>query len=496
MTTTISYPTPSELLRIHIDTIRYAYRAFGGSDVEVREGSDHYRRAKANADRAAIAIANGKLSVADSNPLKAQGQALIDLASIWGIYPRPAAKAGGTVIATFAGSTITIPAGFTGTIGAQRYETISAETYAPSAPVALRALLAGPGGNQSAGATLNWESAAIGALAKTAIVDSAGIIDGAPADDQETLRARLIRRLSTPPVGGNWAMAVETAEGASSAVEAAYAYCAAQGPGSIDVVCTAAGGTRQLGTTGLDLVRGALLAAYPGQEQIVVSTVAPQEIDVVLSAVLPMALAGSGSGGGWLDAVPWPDETAKVTSYVSFTDTAVVAATSAPAVGQSIGIWDPTYLDTSVTPAKKGIMREYVVAWVGGVSGARQIQVVGGFDADPAGCYVSAGALRLSEYARAFADAVAKLGPGQKTSLPELLPRAQRQPTVEAMAGSDLSVRLLEAILGAYPEVADLEWAARYEAGTTTTRLSPSYPATTADPPRILTLGSFAIRKL
>jgi uncharacterized phage protein gp47/JayE len=491
----LTLPTPSEFLQLLLNTLAYAYQA-NGITAELGVGSDNYKRMQALADRFSIANSNLQLSLKDSNPLTATGDALASLASIFNVFPRPAGAASGNVLAPFVGASLSLPADYTGTIGAEVYKTTGAQTYLSSpATVQIQAITPGAGGNQNAGAIFTWDSATIGNLNPTAVVDGSGLRDGIEADGDEALRQRLIERLTAPATGGNWSMAVQTAENATASVEHAYASCAARGPGSLNIACTAAGGDRTLASATLDTVRSAIRAVYPGQESIVVTTVTPAPVDISLAMSLPLPLASGGIGGGWRDASPWPAADVKVTAYNSGTGVATANGTVTPIVGQSIGIWDPTYTDSTVTPPKKGLMREYSVATVGGTSGAWLITVQGGFATTPLGAYVSAGAIRLVQYARLYADRVALLGPGQTTDLPELLPRAIREPTTDVSAPSDITSKLTAAVQDAYGEISNLVLSVSYLTGTTTPATTPPLPATTANPPKVFTLKFLAFRK-
>jgi uncharacterized phage protein gp47/JayE len=486
-----AYPTPSELLATILVAIVFGYTSQGLSPPNVLPGSDHYKRAEAYSNRIAIAIANNKISAAASNPLTAVGSDLIALAAIFGLQPRPAAPAAGAVLVA-AASTVTIPAGFVGTSpDGQVYKTISTKTVANGGSVDVIALAPGFSSNQDPGTKITWSSAAIGGLAPQATVDSAGLVGGIDADNDDRLRTRLLRKLSAPPVGGNASSVGEWAEAASASVEAPYVYAGVRGPASYDVAVTAVGGTRLLAAPTLAIVRAAILAQMPGQNDLNVTSVTDQAVDVVISIDLPLPL-GAGVGGGFRDAAPWPAELAKVTAFNSGTGTATVSSTAGPVVGQSIGYWDPAYADP-VTGIVIGIMREGTVASVGGGAGAWTITLQGAWVVSPLGGYLSAGAVSLVAYAAAFAAGVALLGPGEKTSLPDLLPDAARQPaTGSGMAPPNLSHRLLDAVDLSFPEVADIDYAATYTHGTTTTQTAPIVPATTADPPGILVLGNLA----
>lgn len=499
MTTAVgesAYPTPSELRQTILDAIVFAYVAQGLNPPNVLAGSDHYKRADAYASRISIAIANNKLSAAASNPLTATGDDLVQLAALFGVQPRPAAPAAGAAAIATSG-TVNIPQGFVGSApDGQQYETVATNSgVSNGASVSLIARSPGRAGNQAPGTKLAWTSAAIANLGPTATVGPGGLVGGIDADDDARLRDRLLRKLSDPPVGGNWSSVAEWAEDASASVERAYVYPAVRGPASYDVAVTAAGGTRTLAAVTLAKIRAAILAKMPGQNDLNVTTVTPQAIDIILVLELPLPESASGAGGGWLDPVPWPTAPALVTAYNAGTGVATVAVAAAPVVGQSIGVWDPSYIDPQ-TSLPVGRMVPYTVLTVGGISGARTITVQGDWTVSPLDAYVSAGALSLAAYADTFAAAVRVLGPGEKTDLPELLPLGARHPTTDSgKAPPNLSSRLLDAVDNAFPEIADLTYAATYAAGTTTTQTGPLVPGTTADPPGIVVLGSLAFIK-
>lgn len=497
------YPTPSKLLSTMLDVLRYAYAA-RGIRVEVSKGSDHYRRAEIMAERVGMAIRLGKLAAKDASPFAAQGQALRTLAAVFRVYPRPASMSAGGVIIS-GSATVAILAGFTGTLNGQRYKVLTTAAYAPGATVQIQAVVAGSAGNAVAGALLTWESASIGALASTAVVDASGLHDGYDEDDQEALRQRLLDRLTAPSVGGNWAMVVEEAEGATAAVEKAYAFCGAQGPSSVAVCCTAKGGTRQLATATLNLVRAALTAKFPGQARILVTTPTPEPVDITMAMSVPTPIGAGGLGDGWTDARPWPAEDVVVTAFdgTKITVTLASGASETPAALQSIGLWDPTATDPAT--GLLGAMQTYIIATATNTGGTTWDITAGGAGFPTGatwvvGSYISAGCLHLAQYASAFAAEVAKLGPGQVTDQAELLPRARREPAPEDINStpSGLTSKLLRVVQdpAAFPEVSDLSWGIRYLAGTTTPASTPAVPLTTADPPHVFTINTLAFRKL
>ena len=150
-------------------------------------------------------------------------------------------------------------------------------------------------------------------------------------------------------------------------------------------------------------------------------------------------------------------------------------------------------------------MREYTVMGpVTGVSGNYGFYAMStakgttapGFGFDPTGCWISAGCTNLIRYAQAIAAKVALLGPGEKSTSPDILPRALRHPSIDVEAPNGLTKRLLDAIDETnFGEVEDCAYSVRYKTGTATTILSPDVPATTADPPNRLALKYLAFRQ-
>jgi uncharacterized phage protein gp47/JayE len=484
--TDANYPTHAEIRDGILRTIRYGF-ARRGLVANVLEGSDQWYRADALARRVSIAIANGKIGRQNMSPLDSQDDALVELASVFGVNERPASTAAGYVTIKCTG-TISIPADFQCTAGTGRkFKTTSTNaSIATAASVQVEALAAGKASNLTAGEPVTWDSAAIGQLDHQATVAAGGIDGGAEADDTETLRARLIDRLSFPATGNNWAQTKLDAENASAAVLVAFVYPAMRGPSSEDVAVVGAAGDGVLSSTTVTRVSSAILAKMPGHQNLNATGILNQELDVVLAATLPLPASAGGAGGGWRDAAPWPAENVKVTAYNPTTGVATVNGSTAPTVGAQIGLWDPT----------AAAMLEKTILTVSG-SGPWTITVEGGFGFDPTGVYISAGAVGLVAYATAaFVEfGPTKLGPGEKTTSLDILPRARRHPTTDLAYPSDLTRVALGAITKAYPEILDLDYAARFETGTTTTRTSPSIPPTTADPPRRLKVKHFAIRK-
>jgi len=492
---TINYPTAAEVRDGILRTIKLGC-ARVGIVVNVLVGSEPYVKAEALARRLVVAYANNKIALQEYSPLTATGDRLIQVAAIFGVVPRPPSTATGFVTISSTG-TVIIPAEYRAVApNGETYDTITGGSVPNGGTIEMVAVNTGTATNQKAGTKLTWTSGLVGGLGATCTVAVGGIDGGAPADDDETLRTRLLDRLANPSVGGNNASVKQTAENASAAVEAAYVYAAARGPASLDAAITKAGGDRTLSDATVALVAAAVRGALPGHVDVNITTVTAQEVDVVFRAGLPIPGTSGGAGGGWRDPVSWPQGSptpgtndGKVTAYTA--PTATVRTTTSPIVGQNIGVWDPV----------GEVMHQYTITTVGGVSGAYTIQVQGlegaaGFKSDPTGAYVSAGAFHLPSYAATMLSEVRKLGPGEKTDSPDVLPRARRYPLINHTHPTDLDARITGNIQAVHPElVFQGTGGFSVDTGTTNTRTSPGLPTTTADPPNILVLKYFAIWK-
>ena len=504
------YPTQAQLRDNMLGAIAH-YCAEQGITANVLKNSDAWIKCHAVAGQLQIAIANGAIGLEATNPLTAQGDALIKFAALYGVFPRPP-SASTCFSRVGCVGVVNIPAGFVATADdGTRFAVDVATTCIAGTPIALTALSGGASTNQAPGTNLQWENASIAGLFSRTRIDANGAVDGSDGDvtlnpdgskNVEKLRARLLRKMANPGVGGNPSQCVDWAEQSSAAVEAAYVYSAARGPSSYDIAVTRAGTDRTLSVTTTNRVLAFVTSQMPGSESINVTSISPEPLDVVLSASLPLPAIAGGAGGGWRDANPFPAEITKCTSFNSATGEATLNSTAAPQVGSHIGVWNPSATDANGDVAPK--MVEFVVSSVTGGVGAWVITVQNGFGFSPLAQYVSAGAEKLVQYAADFAAQVGKLGPGEKTSNPDILERARRFPGTEQQAPNAVTSRLLSALTervdattGAqvYPEISDLQYAARYTSGTTGTKTAPSVPLTTGDPPYVLTLASLAIIK-
>ena len=510
-----AYPTKDEIKAQLLSTYRYLF-ARAGVTVNVNRWTELDVRADAYAARASVAIANGQITSRDLNPLLATGDSLVALASIYGVEPRPASSASGYVIVRVLAPAVTvnIPTGFQCTdASGVKYATTDTNTPADLGSVLVRSVEAGSDTDLAAGSIVTWDSAAVGYLKQQAIVATGDIDGGADADDDDALRARLLRRLSFPSVGGNWAQVAEWAEASSAAISFAAVYPTARGPSSYDVAIMGDITDPVLNAAVVDAAAARVVAEMPGSANLNMTAVSEQEIDVIINLSVPLPVHVGGAGGGFKDAIPWPstnealaDTYAEVTAVLPATHEITVnsGAADAPVAGQRFALWDYAAVDGDGNPDP--VFREFSILTVGGGAGAYVLSL----DAPSSnelsfvetGMFCSAACEHMQTYGDLFRAAMGALGPGEKTDDVDILAWARRQPSPDIERPYALTSRQLSEISDARDEVADMSFAARLATGTGiagtglfTSRTTPTVPATVANAPRLLTLKHLSFRR-
>lgn len=144
----------------------------------------------------------------------AEREALLRMASLYGITPVPATFATGNVTATGTNGSVIPAETILRLDAATAYRVTTEQTIAAgTATLPVQAVLAGDEANLVEGATLSFESP-IDFVNSTATVATGGITGGVDEEGTEELRDRYLLRLREPPEGGAdqdyeaWALAV------------------------------------------------------------------------------------------------------------------------------------------------------------------------------------------------------------------------------------------------------------------------------------------------
>lgn len=463
----------------------------GVTSPNVTPGSDAYVEAQAFANELAVVEANAVIKCDELMEDTATGEALERLANRRGLSKRAAAgSAGPIVFDSSADSLVAVDAELIDGAGL-RYKVIVGGTYSDGDTIPITAIDTGDATNLAEDDSLRWVSAPPFS-APTALVGVGGLVNGVDAEDDETLRARLLARMQSPPGGGNAQHVAELAEAASPSVQKAFTYPAIEGPGTFHVAVVAAPtATNKSRAIAAATLTGTITPYVQGNvpEHVysVITNATDTNTDVAIALTLPSATTGSppGPGGGWVDGSPWPSVDG--TSYFKVTVTAVVSTTSftvdaqtAPTPNVSRIAW--------LSPTEWKLYTAVVTAFTGAV-GAYDITIDTPFVGITTGCYVWPQCAKQDTYVAALLAAYQLMGPGEKSANASALVRGFRHPPVSTSWPSSLGPHILRALADAGDEVFATQFLYRSD-GTTTINgasgiVSAQVPASVSDPPNI-----------
>jgi uncharacterized phage protein gp47/JayE len=470
-------------------TLRSALIARGVPSPNVGPDSDEYVRATAVANELAVVEANAVIKTDALMPDTATGTDLDVRMATYGLTRRAAAPSTGNIVLSSTAATL-VPTGAQLVDGAGLvYKVATGGTYASGASIPIIAVSTGSGTNHAAGDSLSWQ-AAPAYSAPTALVDVGGLVNGGDAEDDETARARLLARIQTPPRSGNWQHVADIIMASHPSVQYAFVYPAIQGGATVHAAVTASptssSKSRDLASTTLvSTVVPYTTGALPEHVALTLTTVTNQPTDVAIGLALPASQAASppGPGGGWLDAVPWP--TAVATGYVpvvgspTSTTSFAVAADNYPAVGTRIAWLSPitwtlyTATVVSVVALSYPITITIDTPWPGLVAGG----------------YIFPQAVNTAAYVAAWLQAMALMGPGEKSTNASALIRGFRHPTPNLAWPYKLGPTQLRALSNVGPEVLDVSYLSRSNS-------IPTVPGAVTSAPYILTPNNFGLYPL
>jgi hypothetical protein len=468
-----------------------------GPAPDIAPGSDMYILCSAVATELAPAMANTVISSDENMPdtCTFEGGGLQRWMGAVGLSRNPAIGSSGNI--TFSSSVATSPGVFIPTgaqlqdTSQQLYQVIVGGDYYDQQQIPITSLSLGAGTVHANGDTLTWVNGPPFS-AKTVQVGSPGGSDGltggADAEDTPTGRTRLLTRLQNPPSSGNWSATVGFAESSTPAVEKAFCYPAAQGPATTHVAVTSRATptlrTRDVPTTVLNAtVIPFTQGLLPEHVYSLITTVNNVTANASVLLSIPSAPTASppGPGGGWINGTPWPSSiggTAPVTSSTVVSSTHfTVNATTAP----QAGVTQVSYLDPTTWTLYTAI-----VTAVSGTSGAYVITLSAPFVNVAIGSVIFPASQNQAVYVAAFLAAFAAMGPGEKTTLAAVLPRAFRHPTPAGSWPNTLGPNVLKAINSCSAEVLDVQWV--YRSSTTT-----PVPVSILYPPSILVPGNLGL---
>lgn len=471
--------------------IRSGLIARGVTNPNVLPGSDFYIEAQAIANQLAVIEANAVIKADEMMPDTATSDALARICAIFGIVKQAASGSTGSVtITASAAATIATSDKLVDGQGLT-YQVSTGGTYNSGDSVPIYAVSTGKATNLDAGAVLRWIATPAFCDEKTTVT-AGGLVNGADAEDDEALRARLLSLLQNPPASGNAEAVAEWAEASTGSVQKAFPFPAIQGPSSVHVAVTAAptstNKSRQLAAATISgTVSPYVQGKLPEHAYSVITTVTDVNADVAFALSLPEAPTASppGPGGGWINGTPWPSPDGSSTfrctvTGVTSTTVFTVDATTSPTANVSEICWLSPY-DWTLRSAR--------VTAVSGTSGAYTITLDKPFPSIATGCYIWPRCQNAQDYVDAVLAAFALMGPGEKTSNVSALVRGFRHPRSAAGWPMTLGSHLTAALVDAGDEVQGASFYHRTDGTTTVTgsssTVTPQVPASVTDPPRI-----------
>jgi len=301
---------------------------------------------------------------------------------------------------------------------------------------------------------------------------------------------RVLSALRSPPGGGNPSELAKAAQSVGAFVQACFVYPAANGPGTMHAaVCGAATSTnasRSVAASNVAIALAAVTAETSGDVEVVLTSTVDSPTAVTFLMTIPAAVGAGSSGGGWVDAVPFPRPYTGQTGVVvagatSTTDITLNSLAALPAIGQTVAYINETTLQLYTARILTIPMTSGAGPYLAEVTLDAPLVGIG------AGSYVFPAAARTQAYLSAALAAFAALGPGEKTNIAGLLPRAYRWPARAAAWDYTLGPKFLRALENAGDEVLDVAWLNQNFGQTT-----PALPAAISGAPSIFTPSAIA----
>ncbi len=230
-----------------------------------------------------------------------------------------------------------------------RFKVVTGGTYLPGDLCAIEGIDAGLSTNLDAGETLKWVTPPPGIHATCKVfenTDGSGLSGGGAEETDEDLIDALKDLHATPPASGNEAAVLDAINRMRGIpIQRGFVFSCIEGPGEYVVAFTmrpdSVGASRLPNGAHIARVEANLLATFPGDDGIMVATVADHNVAPCIK------VRWSESVDGFVDATPWPPYVSpKITVRISPAPTANSCqfqnCTTPPAVGNTIAFYDQT----------------------------------------------------------------------------------------------------------------------------------------------------------
>ena len=454
----------------------------------VSAGSDWGISAQALANEVTVASSNAILLANQGMPDTAAGLNLDRILGFYGLTRRPASNAYGSIIASAANSSFVSAGTQLADSSGNLFSVVTGGVYGNGSSINVKSVSTGAKANENAGTILTWQSVPPFFMGNAVVSSINPIAGGNDAENDAAARSRLLSYLQNPPGGGNPSEIIEWATASDPSVQTAFVYAAARGPGTYDVaVCAYAAelgenGDRSVDATVLaNTIQPYIQGQMPQFADGLVVNVAnyPMDIAIQISLPLPANAIPAGPGGGWLDSNPLSVTAAKpairvIDGYALSGMDPLIAQNTAtsfwvdfPVAPISGVIYSISYM-SPVTQTVYSAQTSGVYVQASGSLSAYPsmyyITINTPFYYDSAsspaviiqpGNYIFPTASNTATYIANLLGYIGSMGPGERTAVPGLVPRALRQPPEQVVWNYKINSRMIKVIIESGPEVYD-----------------------------------------
>jgi hypothetical protein len=505
-------PTPAILRDTLLADLRLAAIDTGVDEPPTQPGSDWYLLAVAMGNVGLLAFSNINSAEASANALDATGEDLERIREADGLSEVAKSGSSGKLKITVLGATTltsgtqyTLPNGLRGeVVGTFINPADGDEVDVQSIDVGSSTNLAAPG-------IVRFVSAPVNIATEATVSTAFPLTGGTDEESDGRKRDRILNARRNRPGGGNWAQLRGWALDALAGLQDAYVCPALGGPGSCKVVLVRrfdveiGDYSRALNDAETQAVRSYIQSKMPIPQEIVIQTVADEDLDVSLQVTLPASALAGGNGQGWSDPSPWPplvtaDAGSVTISSVATTNdqiTVTAQTTDTPPDGQTHVAW--------WSSVDRKFQTRLVIS-VSGSSGAWVLTLdaplIGDTgDGPQTGDFISPGAYNLDAYGAAWVALLERFGPGENTDEAARLERALRHPFTTDEDPTDVTNTTLARWSNGFPASGDLPAhpgfpeVSGFELAFAN-KTAPTVPATVDLPPNVLRPRHFAIYEL
>jgi len=502
-------PKAGELKNALLRDLRLAAIDAGTDEPPTQPGSDWHLLATGLDSVLLLSFTNVASAEAAHDVFSATGDDLDAIREAEGLPEILPSGSRGKIRITVLGAT-TIVNGTEGTFpNGLRWRTVGAVVNpADQSEIDVEAIDTGDATNLAAGEKVRFATAPVN-VAEEAVVSTASPLRG--GDDGESdsrKRDRILNARRNRPGGGNWAQLRGWALDALGSVQDAYVYPALGGPGSCKIVpirefdLDLGDYSRALSSAEVQAVRLYIQSRMPIPQEIVVQTVADEELDATILVTIPESALAGGNGQGWTDPAPWPPLEVADGSFVTIsavvatnaTITVTAQTTTSPIAGQThVAWWSATdrKFQTRLVVAASGSAGAWVLELESPLIGDTG-------DGPQSGDYISPAAFNLDAYGAAWIALLNRFGPGEESDDAGVIPRALRHPYVTDEDPTSITNTTLAQWSNGFPESGDspahpgFPEITGFELGYAN-KTEPTLPASVDDPPNVLVPRHFAI---